>query len=211
MRTVPTRRRLAGVAATATAAVVLLAGCGDDSTPTTSGQDNGQPTPTASVAPGMEHNEADITFAQGMIPHHQQAIAMADLATTRAATPRVKDLAAKIKAAQGPEIEEMTNWLTDWGATVPPSGMPGHDMGSGATAMPGMMSDQDMTALDTATGAAFDRMFLQMMIIHHQGAVQMAQTEQQQGRNPGAKALAQQIETDQNAEIQQMQTMLGTL
>lgn len=211
MRTVPTRRRLAGVAATATAAVVFLAGCGDDSTPTTSGQETGQPTPTASVAPGMEHNEADITFAQGMIPHHQQAIAMADLATTRAATPAVKDLAAKIKAAQGPEIEEMTNWLTDWGATVPQTGMPGHDMGSGATAMPGMMSDQDMTALDTAAGADFDRMFLQMMIIHHQGAVQMAQTEQQQGRNPGAKALAQQIETDQNAEIQQMQTMLGTL
>jgi len=207
MSTVHPLRRFAGVSVAALTAAAVLAGCGGDRSHTTGGQSGDQPSTTASAASSTEHNQADITFSQGMIPHHQQAVQMADLAETRATNPEVKALAATIKAAQAPEIEEMTNWLTDWGA-APPS-MPGHDMGGDTPTMPGMMTEQDMTSLETATGAAFDRMFLQMMIEHHQGAVQMAATEQQQGQNPGAKALAAQIQTSQSAEIAQMQTLLG--
>jgi uncharacterized protein (DUF305 family) len=112
-------------------------------------------------------------FAQMMIPHHQQAITMAEQAATKASSPEVEQLAGQIERAQGPEIQKMIGWLRSWGTS--PSPDRGMHMGDG------MMSDQDMKKLDTVSGKAFDKVFLQMMIKHHQGAISMARTEQVQG------------------------------
>ena len=153
------------------------------------------------------HNSADLVFAQMMVVHHQGAVAMSDLAATRAGSESVKTLAAQIKAAQAPEIAEMQGWLAAWSAAPTLSGM-GSGMAMGS-AMPGMMSDAQMSQLTAATGAAFDKLFLQLMIVHHQGALVMAKTEQASGQNPAAEALAASITTSQAGQISQMQAMLA--
>jgi uncharacterized protein (DUF305 family) len=151
-----------------------------------------------------------VAFAQGMIPHHRQAVAMADLAPSRAKSAEVKDLAAKIKKAQGPEITTMSGWLKTWGEKVPAGDMPGMEgMDHSGHNMSGMMSDQDMNKLTKLSGAAFDTAFLQMMVDHHQGAVDMARTEQSKGAYGPAETLAKSIVTSQSAEITQMNKMLG--
>lgn len=180
------------VAALATAVLTLTA-CG-----------NGDNT-----ADAEEFNEQDVTFAQQMIPHHEQAVEMADLAETRAASQEVKDLAADIEAAQGPEIETMTGWLKEWGEDVPGDDMSGTDHGDiSSDDMSGMMSEEEMAQLGAASGREFDRMFLTMMVEHHEGAIEMAQTEQADGKNPDATALAEEIETAQTAEIETMNSLL---
>ncbi|WP_308222383.1 DUF305 domain-containing protein [Frankia sp. AgB32] len=185
---------------------------------------------TASGTGTTDHNNADITFAQNMIRHHRQAIVMADLAETRAHNPEVKNLAQQIRRAQTPEITTMAGWLTAWNQpTAPPTtaggsghGMGGHGMGGhgSATAMPGamtgtmpgtiagMMSDDDMTKMSMMTGPSFDRMFLTMMITHHQGAITMARAEIRDGRYAPAKKLAESIQVSQSAEITTMQNLL---
>ncbi len=173
-------------AAVLTASLLTLAACGNDDNDTAAG-----------------HNDADVTFAQQMIPHHQQAIEMAELAETRAESPEVKDLAADIEAAQDPEIETMTGWLESWGEDVSPSGEHG---GGHDTA--GMMSEDDMADLEAASGAEFDQMFLTMMIEHHEGAIEMAKTEQSEGEYADAVELAEDIEMAQTEEIQTMQGLL---
>lgn len=157
----------------------------------------------ASEATG-NFNDADVAFATNMIPHHRQAVEMAQLAQGRTKNAKVLDLAGAIEAAQDPEIELMSGWLTAWGAPVPED-MGGHDM-SGS--MPGMMDMSDMEALKSASGAEFDEMFLKMMIEHHRGAVEMATTEQTDGKNPDAVALAGKIEEAQTEEIATMQELL---
>ncbi|NYI77049.1 DUF305 domain-containing protein [Nocardioides panzhihuensis] len=155
------------------------------------------------------HNDADVTFAQQMILHHQQAVEMSELAGTRAESQKVKDLAADIEAAQGPEVKTMTGWLGSWGEDVPDEGMPGMDHGDmSSDDMTGMMSEEDMAELENASGAEFDQMFLTMMIEHHEGAIEMAQTEQAEGEFPDAKATAKDIETAQTEEIKTMQALL---
>jgi uncharacterized protein (DUF305 family) len=201
-----------GPALAGLAALALVTGCGGDSSHDT-GHDAGS-APTTSTSPaGAQHNQADVTFAQNMIPHHQQALEMAALADTRAGSTEVRTLAEKIKAAQGPEIQQLTGWLTEWGAPVPGTSASGHSGGhdnSGSNHdMPGMMGEKEMADLSATSGADFDRMFLDMMIKHHQGAVEMARTEQQQGQYPAAKELAARIESTQNVEIEQMRTLLS--
>lgn len=149
------------------------------------------------------HNQADVAFAQEMIPHHEQAVEMAKLAATRADSAEVKTLAADIAAAQGPEIRTMNGWLKGWGEDSSMAGM-----GDGDMAMPGMMSAADMRRLTGATGADFDKMFLTMMISHHQGAIQMAKDEQSKGKDTDAIELAKKIESAQTDEIAKMQGML---
>ncbi|MCA1670732.1 MAG: DUF305 domain-containing protein, partial [Actinobacteria bacterium] len=118
---------------------------------------------------------------------------------------QVEDLAQRIERAQGPEIATMTQWLQQWGAEVP-STTPGQGgMGHGE----GMMSPEQMNQLGHGSGAEFDRMFLQMMIQHHEGAITMARAELADGQNPAAKQLAQQIIDTQQAEIQEMQALLA--
>jgi uncharacterized protein (DUF305 family) len=189
---------MVGVLAAAAALGGLLAGCGSNTTtsPATT------PPPAASNAPAtgqQQHNQADVVFLQNMIPHHNQAIMMSQMARTRATSPKVKDIAARIEAEQAPEIQQMRSLLTAWGVPATPGGMgPMGGMGGmGSGQGPGMMS-----------GATFDRMFLQGMIVHHQGAIDMSQTELAQGSNPDARDLAQRIITAQQAEINEMQTLL---
>ncbi len=175
------------------------------------GMDHGSaPTPTASAPAGAAaFNDADVMFAQMMIPHHREAVEMAETAETRASGTEVKSLAAKITAAQQPEIDTMTGWLTAWGQPAPSPGMSMPSMDHGA--MPGAMSPADMEKLEAAKVAAFDKQFLTMMITHHEGAITMAQDEVKEGSNTDAKALAQKIVADQQAEIATMKAILEQL
>lgn len=203
------RKKHLAVAALAVSAVLTLAACGggdnDDSMNGMSGMgSSSSPSPSSSSDAAGDFNDADATFATNMIPHHQQAVEMAELAQTRAMSPQVKDLAAKIKGAQDPEMQMMSGWLTDWDKPRPQD-MSGMDM-SGS--MPGMMSPEDMTKLKGMSGASFDQMFLTMMIRHHQGAIKMARTEQSDGMSAEAIALAKQIETAQTEEIATMHRLL---
>ena len=219
-RTIAMRRALL-TSATLSVLLVGAAACGNDDM---GGMEHGNAGPTAGTPASTEAaatvNDADVMFAQMMIPHHRQAVEMADLAATRASDPELKDLATKIKAAQDPEIATMTGWLTAWGKpTEAPAGhsmpgmtsAPGHDMSTPMPGMPGMMSDNEMADLKAATGTEFDKMFAQMMIAHHNGAIDMAKTEQANGANPEAKALAAKIEADQAAEVQTLQKILDRL
>jgi uncharacterized protein (DUF305 family) len=213
--------RRAALAATTGVAALVLAACGGDSDSGSGGHDMGSmnsesagPSASASAsAKAGTHNDADVDFATEMIQHHRQAVSMADLAADRASSQEVKDLATKIKGAQDPEIKTMSGWLTSWGEEVPEdmSSMPGmnHDMSSSMPDMPGMMSGEDMGKLDKASGAEFDKMFLEMMVQHHEGAVEMAKTEKAKGTYGPAVRLAEDVITAQTAEIQQMNKMLG--
>ncbi|MBN9794224.1 DUF305 domain-containing protein [Pseudonocardia sp. TMWB2A] len=178
------------LAATALAAALVLTGCAGGG---------------ASAPPAASSSSADVAFAQGMIPHHEQAVAMARLADGRAGAP-VRDLAARIEAAQGPEIAQLQGLLADWGAAPAADHHGGHGDMAGMT---GMMSDEQMAGLGRASGAAFDRSFLEMMIAHHEGAVTMARAELDAGVDPRARELAQRIVDAQQAEIAEMRALLG--
>jgi uncharacterized protein (DUF305 family) len=206
------RSLLAGAAAT-TLFVLSACGGGDDAS-TGSGMDHGSTATTAAAAsPGATFTDADVSFAQMMIEHHREAITMAAMADGRASAPEVKDLATKIEAAQQPEIDTMSQWLTTWGKPVPDPSMSMGGMGHGSmpSAMPGAMSEADMAALDKAKGTEFDKQFLTMMVKHHEGAIEMAQEQVSKGSNPEAKALASKIITDQQAEIATMKQILAGL
>jgi len=208
-----TRTTLVGTAlAVLTSAAVLTACGGDPGGHDTGGHDTGS-TSTTTAGAGQAtggHNAADTAFARQMIPHHSQAVAMAELVDGRTTNPQVVGLAERIREAQGPEIATMTGWLQAWGepTTAPTDGehsMPGADHGP---SMPGAMTDEDMTALKAAKDADFDRRWLSMMIVHHRGAVEMAGTELAQGADPEARKLAQRIIDAQEAEIREMQSLL---
>ena len=194
--------RTAALAASALTIALVLAGC---STTTT--------TTMPSDMPGMDHgsssdasqfNDPDIAFVTQMIAHHQQAVEMADILLGKTGVdPRVVDLATQIKAAQGPEITTMTSWLRSWGQPSPEP-MDG-------TAMGGMMSPDDMNALTNASGADSSKLFLEQMIQHHQGAIDMANEELSTGKNADALALAKTIADAQTAEIAKMNEILATL
>ncbi|MDT0483052.1 MULTISPECIES: DUF305 domain-containing protein [Streptomyces] len=193
-------------AALTVSAVFALAACGG-------GDDSGSAASSPSVSAETSadaHNAQDVSFAQGMIPHHQQAIEMAELADGRAASTQVKDLAARVEKAQGPEITTMTGWLKAWDEKVPES-MPGMDHSGmdGMDGMAGMMDSADMGKLKKASGKDFDSMFLTMMVEHHEGAVEMATTEKAKGEYKAGTAMAGDIVTAQNAEISEMKKLLG--
>jgi uncharacterized protein (DUF305 family) len=216
MRTTLTPARLAALL-TGAAVTVVLTACGGGATtaaPAAPGTSSTAAAPgassTAATDVAAEHNDADVRFAQNMIPHHQQAVEMAALAADRSASQEVQDLAEQIRTAQDPEIATMTAFLQTWGAEIPAGGMAGMDhsgMG-GMEGMNGMMTAEQMGGLAAASGAAFDRMFLEMMIEHHEGAITDAQTELAEGANPQAKELAQKIVDGQTAEITEMQQLL---
>jgi uncharacterized protein (DUF305 family) len=203
------------VAAAITAAMAIaIAGCstGAGSSGTSMpGMDHVSPSASASTSPpstsapasAAEHNAADVTFAQAMIPHHAQAVEMSDLMLAKKDIPAaVTALATRIKAAQGPEIETMTGWLTSWNE---PTQMPsGHSM-------TGLMGEGDMKKLDAAQGAEAARLFLKQMIAHHEGAIMMAKTESTAGKNAGAVNLSTAIVAAQEAEIQEMQKLLASI
>lgn len=171
-----------------------------------SSDDSRVSTPSEQETSDAPHNDADVVFAQRMIPHHQQAVDMAHLATERAENEDVVDLAARIEAAQAPEIEEMTGWLEDWSEDVPAyDAHPDMDMDSG------LMSGEEMLDLEEASGAEFDRMFLEMMVVHHEGAVDMAETELAEGAFPDAIGRAEAIVSSQEDEIEEMNRLLADM
>jgi len=167
-------------------AAVLLAACNQG------GQQQG--TGTAAAAP----NDADVTFTQNMIPHHQQAIDMAKLVDLRTKRPELRSLADRITVSQGQEITLMQGWLQTWGKPATPEGTD-----HGAMQMPGMMSEADMGQLRLSSHEDFDLAFVDMMAAHHEGAIEMATTELRDGSLPEVKRLAQQIIDAQQAEIDQ--------
>lgn len=206
------KKKLAPVSAAALAAAIALAGCA-----ATSSAPDSSPAPESSMpgmdhhgsgestdTPAADHNSADTMFAQMMIPHHEQAVTMSDLMLAKEGLdPQIEELATKIKAAQGPEIEKMDEWLEAWDE---PREMPGHSM-----EMDGMLSGEDLAALESAQGTDAAKLFLSQMIEHHEGAVKMAEEEAASGSNPAAVKLAEDIIASQNAEIAEMQNLLQGL
>lgn len=226
--------------AAAVIALLTLTACGGSGNQAGSGTTPaGSSSVSSSPAGAQAHNDHDVMFAQHMIPHHQQAIQMSDIILGKQGIdPRVIDLANQIKAAQGPEIQQLQTWLSQWGQPTTPggmapsstmpgmpgmpgmpsqSGMPGMPSQSGMPGMPGMggmdgmMSDQDMQALRDAQGVDAGKLFLNQMIQHHQGAISMAQNEIKSGQYAAATAMAQSIVNTQQKEITTMQTILGSL
>ena len=209
------------IGAGAIVALVVSTGCSSGNGGSEQAAQPAPATPSATAAPAdQDHNQADAMFAQHMIPHHQQAIEMSDIVLAKQGMdPRVTDLAKQIKAAQGPEIDQMRSWLSQWGnppmpAMTPGEGQDSHDMGdmpgmSGGTM--GMMSGEEMTALKNAAGIEASRLFLTGMITHHEGAIDMAQNEIKDGRFAPAIDLSRSIVTTQQREIDTMKGILETL
>ena len=208
----PARARRAAAAAIAALTLTATAACGSD---------DGTAAEGSSEVSATEHNDADVAFASDMIQHHAQALSMVDLTVGRPLDPEVESLAEQIREAQAPEIEQMADWLTTWGEDVPETMRDhvnaGHDHGGAAESMegmegmedmPGMMSADDMRALEEADDADFQTMWLEMMIEHHRGAVEMAETEQEEGRYRDAVELAGTIVASQTAEIETMEGLL---
>ncbi|MET8799422.1 DUF305 domain-containing protein [Nocardia sp. NPDC004568] len=207
-----TKKTLA-IGATALAVALAAAACSDSDTGTTTAPSSAvTSTTTAAAENATAHNQADVMFAQMMIPHHSQAIEMSDMLLAKQGIPEpVTALADQIKAAQGPEIDQLTTWLGQWGEpTGMPDDMPGHDM-PGMHGMEGMMSEQDMQALSAAQGTEAARLFLTQMIAHHEGAIDMARTEIEDGQFPDAVAMARTIVDTQQQEIDTMRQLLTTL
>ncbi|WP_370416934.1 DUF305 domain-containing protein [Streptomyces fradiae] len=209
-----TARRLAVTGAVA-AAGLLLAACGGsgEGKDSMSGMDHGGKTSaSASASAGAgsstgSFNDADVMFAQMMIPHHEQALEMAKLADGRAEDAEIKKIVGAIEKAQDPEIRKMRSWLKAWGRPEAMEGGGGH----GGHSMAGMMSDAEMKELAAAKGGDFDRRFAELMIAHHEGAVDMAKSEQQGGADPAARKVADDVVRTQAAEIAQLKQILARL
>lgn len=202
------RTLLASTLALATA--ITLAACSDSSSGMSgmegmsdSSSSSSSASPSSTAAAEVDFNDQDVMFAQMMKPHHEQAVEMADMILAKdGISTDVTDLATQIKEAQGPEISQLDEWLTAWGAEDSMSGMD--------HSMDGMMSDEDMSALENATGAEAEKLFLEQMTMHHEGAVEMAQTEVDEGQNADAIEMANTIVQTQTEEIATMQDLLAS-
>ncbi|OZF55108.1 DUF305 domain-containing protein [Rhodococcus sp. 14-2470-1a] len=207
------RTKVIASIAAAAASAFLVVGCSDngaDSSMDGHSMGSMSSTPASSAPAGStaQFNDADVMFAQMMYPHHAQAVEMADMAEGRTDNTEVLSLASAIASAQQPEMDQMTAWLAEWGKPAPSadmSQMGGMDHSSGS----GMMTAQDMDALMVASGPEFDRQWLTMMIAHHTGAIEMANTEIADGSNPDALEMARAIVATQQQEIETMQRLLG--
>lgn len=203
------KTRMTAVGGAVVLAVVLSACAGQASEPAAS-TPSGAASESAAGAVDDDHNDADVAFTQNMVVHHEGAIVMANLAGRTATTAEVKALADRIAAAQEPEIIEMQSWLVAWGepsaadADMDGMDMDGMDMG-------GLSQDEAMTDLKAVDGADFDRRFLELMIEHHQGAIEMAENELAAGANPRALELARAIIDAQKAEIAEMEQLVQGL
>lgn len=178
-------------------AIALLAACGSHTTHSTT---------SISIAPSVNANATDVTFVQEMIPHHEQAIELSELALDpkAAASDVVKDLASRIEKGQDPEVATMKGWLKEWGQPTMEE-LPDHDMST----MQGMVSEADMAKLATLSGADFDSAWLTAMIAHHRGAISMAEAVKASGKNPDVAKLADAVIAAQTAEIAEMTPLVG--
>ncbi|MDA1361080.1 DUF305 domain-containing protein [Glycomyces luteolus] len=198
-KTFTVRRALsAGIAAFA--ALAFAAACSNDSGDGGHDMDSME----SESATDAEFNDADVTFAQMMIPHHEQAVDMAELAQGQAADAEVIALAGEIAAAQQPEIDQMTALLEDWGQPLEMEGHEGMSMG-------GMATEEQMTELAAAQGADFDKLFVELMIAHHEGAITMAEEHHAEGQNAEAAEIATAVIDTQTAEIATLQEIQARL
>ena len=194
--------RLAAVLA-ATATALFVSSCGGQASDgRTDHQNSEKPVITGQPA---GYNADDVAFATNMIAHHQQAVELSAMVPDRSTNPDLIALANQISAAQQPEIDVMKVFLVQWNEN--PDTNSGH-AGHGGT-MAGMVDAATMAKLQALNGAEFDKLWLESMITHHQGAIEMAKAEVANGDNVDAKALANNIITAQEAEIGQMKQMLG--
>ncbi|GAA1767088.1 DUF305 domain-containing protein [Kocuria aegyptia] len=209
----------------ALALALALTGCGAGSSEQDTGAGPG--TAPATSAPGAtttgaaadgavsaEHNDADVLFAQMMLPHHEQAVRMSEmLLAEEGVRAEVADFAQRVIDAQGPEIEHLNAMLAAWGAEPSAGDVHGTEHGSdaGMGGMGGMMTAEDMQALETAQGQDAARLYLEQMTVHHEGAVEMARDQAERGQNPQAVELARHVAADQEAEIAEMERMLREL
>lgn len=197
----------------ALAGILLLSACGGDSTDTTtssnSGADAGSSSSTTKEA---DFNDADVAFVTGMKPHHAQAVEMSDLVLDSDPAPEVAALAERIKAAQTPEIAELDEMIEHFGVEDVSGGVHGGVHGGGTAAgHGGMMAEEDLQALDDATGPDASRLYLEAMIEHHRGAIEAAETQLAEGKYAPARDLAERIKADQAAEIAEMEQLLAQL
>ncbi len=200
-------RRALGALVLGLSLTVAVTACGSDSSPE----------PTTALS-STEHNDADVSFATDMIQHHAQALSMVDLTVGRSLDPEVAGLADDIRSAQAPEIETFADWLTAWEEPIPETmrdhANAGHAEGDTAESMegmdsdmPGMMTADEMAALEDAADSDFQSRWLDMMIAHHEGAVEMAQTEIDAGRYGPAVELARSIVSSQSEQIDTMKKL----
>ncbi|WP_104168364.1 DUF305 domain-containing protein [Arthrobacter sp. SX1312] len=213
------------MAALGLAAALTLSAC--VTTGTDAGTGAGSTTSPASAGTvSEEHNQADVMFSRMMIPHHEQAVEMSELMLAKDGTsPEISDLATQIRDAQAPEIATMKGWLETWDDAMGPDSMESHDMGdmegmgdgdgmgSGSgpmEGMEGMLNEDEMAELERAEGTEASRLFLESMTVHHEGAIDMAQDEIENGENPDAIELAETIVTTQQAEIDEMKDLLAS-
>jgi uncharacterized protein (DUF305 family) len=222
---VPRSRRVAIAAAAAAALVAgiltgfIVNGGGDDGggdddvltvQPGAPGEEGRELTDDEAAAIGApEHTAADTAFMQDMIAHHQQALDMAGLVADRTERDDLPLLAERIIESQEAEIELIEEWLTDRDEEIPDEAADHGDH----EGMPGMATADQLDELEAADGAAFDRLFLELMIAHHQGAVTMVTDLYADGGGlePAADGLARGIEADQNIEIGRMQELLASM
>ncbi|MGG5259408.1 DUF305 domain-containing protein, partial [Phycicoccus avicenniae] len=199
MRTTTTRR---AVLLTAPALLALgLAACGGDDTGTHGSMMGSRSSAVPSAA--GDHDQADVMFSMMMVPHHEQALEMAALVPSRSKDVTLLDLSRRIEAGQQPEIDRMQGWLDAWASDA--SGA----MGSMDHGMGGMMSATDLRELAALIGAAFEKRWLEMMVEHHEGAIDMAEDVLKRGSHAGTKDLALAIIEAQQREIDEMRAMLA--
>ena len=218
-------KRTTALSTLALASALALTGCGtgadeqdtgtsaETAAPATAAPETPSTTSASEEPIAEEHNDADVMFAQMMVPHHEQAVEMSETLLAKEEVPaEVADFAQQVIDAQGPEIERMNAMLEAWGQEpmMESGGMEGMDHGSGA-GMSGMMSEEDMQALEDAQGTEASLLYLEQMTAHHEGAVEMARDQVEQGQNPQAVALAQDVIEAQEAEITEMEGLLQGL
>ncbi|WP_233508332.1 DUF305 domain-containing protein [Spongiactinospora gelatinilytica] len=155
------------------------------------------PHEAATAVPAPTANAADVRFVRDMVIHHRQAVDLSLLAPTRASSTELKRLAARIEDVQGPEIAMMAGWLREQGQQVP-----GHH--SAHQGMPGMATPAQLDQLRTASGSAFDRLYISLMTAHHQGAITMAAKVIAAGSHPKVREIAEDISVTQTAELHRM-------
>lgn len=186
-------------------AAVALGACGSSDDPAGRGMMPGTTASPSGTAPAADHGQADVMFSMMMVPHHEQAVEMSALVPSRSEDPELRELAAAIADAQQPEIEQMQGWLRGWGVAAP-GDMAGH---MGHMGMDGMLSAAELEELESLRGPAFERTWLQGMVRHHEGAIDMAEQVLEDGVHEPTRALARTIITTQQAEITAMQEMLA--
>ncbi|WP_283138477.1 DUF305 domain-containing protein [Rhizohabitans arisaemae] len=164
-----------------------------------------KPSEYPTAVPSEKVNAADVQYVENMILHHRQALDMSDLAPTRAANQQVKAIASRIKDSQEPEIKAMAAWLTNQDLQVPE-----HHSGTHPN-MPGMATPDQLTALRAATGPAFDKAYLELMIVHHQGAVTMAEQLLLNGSHVMVEEMAKDVVSVQTGEINRLRAIQARL